>query len=766
MAEVAIIRAAFREIQKLTLDKLKKVYDTLLQLSREERTDTKHLQGYPSLRRTRTGDLRIIWQLQNDSNVILVIKVGQRDRIYDRLFELNEYNFDETRLLEELRSPNDVEASEHPTYKWESQDWKSWYQYVYGSYRYTPILTPYQRNLFNEPWQTLYNPHYSKTWLIQSSPGTGKTVCSTLFACELSEDNNTNVFLIIPEALQSELLAYPEVKKAQSQDNFWVGIFRDWLAKINLSSSEELATSEQELDALREATDRTRTPNSPKSEDINQTHVLLYQAFILDQENENRSRNAIYRYYQQQGILEKLKQIQPQSWTKALSGYLCRLDAARKLKSSDPPPVPNNAVRNILIVDEAQDYLLAELQALMSICDQWTEQGVDTHLWLLGDLNQRIQPTDFDWGQLELNTQQQLQINRNYRNSRRILEFANQFVEEAARQETRRLNSRDPIKVTNPEDAFEVGENVGLLVYNSITDANKFLRDLAQISEEQESKRYLLHDLANAVKVLSPHHDLNESEGLIMLDAERAKGREFEACVAFRLFEGEGQPSIEDSFQWYTLLTRARSRLLIVATEDEVNRLGKSYFEACEPIEPQQAIAWITEVASDIDLDQIPRDVKQRLFERCRRGKLYWDTYLALDLAGYRDDELNHWETEAINLLREHLTTLQAELDQTYDPRLRCLLLRGMQKSWEAVSEIAELQDSNLKEYQRIIEAIAQDLEQKNLPLEAARVRAKINPSDWEANNYPFPEIGNYSCSLIPALSHAFKTRIESQLNP
>lgn len=768
MAEIAIIRAALREIQNLTESELQRIYETLLKLSREEHTDTIQLQGNKNFRRTRTGDLRVIWQRKKNRNFDLVIKVGRRDQVYDDLFERR--NFSNHQLLDELQKPDGVEVSEHPAYKWEQQyqNKKNWDQFVYGGYHYTPILTEHQKQIFEQPREALYNPNLNNKWLIQSSPGTGKTVCSTLYACELSQDHETNIFLITPEALKEELLEYPEVYTAKSQDNFWIGSLRDWLQLVhpNVFDSENLATPEEEFEALQQAA--TRTQGRPLPEEIERSHVLLYQAFVLDEDNRNRPRNAIYQSYQQDGILDKLSRITSTTWQNALPKPYCRLDAAKKLQSA--PPSPPTAFRNILIVDEAQDYLLAELQALMSVCDTWTEQGDLTHLWLLGDLNQRIQPTDFDWGQLHLNNEQRLEIRRNYRNSQRILEFANQFIERAAQEEAGRLNTRHPEPVVNSEDAFEVGDSVRLLEYNSSEEANQFLEKLGQVSQEQATQRYLLHDLATAVKVLSPHdHHPIKKDGLIVLNTQQAKGREFEACVAFRLFEGESDPSVEESFNWYTLVTRSRSRLLIIATTDEVERIGREYFEppSCQTIESQQAIAWITEVASDIDLEKIPDDVEKRLLEGCRRGQPYWDTYQALDLAGYTSEDLNEWETQAIQRLKENPDTLNDELNQTSEPRLRCLLLRAMDYSWKAASEIAELQDSYPNECQRLIKKIAEELEQKNLPLEAARVRAKRQSSDdatqvWQNNDYPFPELIEKSDSIINALCLSFIDRISN----
>lgn len=61
MLQVKIIRAAFREIQKLPRHHLQTVYEILRRLSRQENTDTIYLTGYDNLLQTRLGDLRVIW---------------------------------------------------------------------------------------------------------------------------------------------------------------------------------------------------------------------------------------------------------------------------------------------------------------------------------------------------------------------------------------------------------------------------------------------------------------------------------------------------------------------------------------------------------------------------------------------------------------------------------------------------------------------------------------------------------------------------------
>ena len=81
-----------------------------------------------------------------------------------------------------------------------------------------------------------------------------------------------------------------------------------------------------------------------------------------------------------------------------------------------------------------------------------------------------------------------------------------------------------------------------------------------------------------------------------------------------------------------------------------------------------------------------------------------------------------------------------------------------MNCSWQAVEEASRFQKSNGKEYKRLVESIAKDLEHKNLVYEAARVREKIGkpiPKD-----FPFSDkIANRSGSLVSLLCQAMLDR-------
>lgn len=775
---VKIIRAAFREIQKLSYDNSQIVYKIILDLSQGSHQNVRSLQGHEKLWRTRQGQLRVIWEL--DSGNIVVIKAGLREDVYDRVFDSrNRTDPLEIEEIEELNKAQGTALVDHPAYeipledpKW-NQEEDRWYKFIYANYyRYSPVLTSSQKQPFAELMQQ--GIWSTNNWLVQSGPGTGKTVCATLLACELHREQGWNTMLIVPPAVREDLENYSEIKKIKEQNSegFWLGTFPDWVRKVKPELGARLATSEQELTALRELVRfEGLAPNLGK---ISSRDVLLYQAFVLDRENGNNNRNAIYQENRER--IETLDNIRTELWTRRLGDRLCNFGVATQLISAPPsPPFQNRPT--ILIVDEAQDFLLAQLKAIIAVREAWENQRDSTYLWLLGDLNQRIQPVDFDWGQLQLGSR--IELKYNYRNSRHILKFANQFLEFA---NNARHHGRHFPEPSDPEYAVEEGEQVRLLECSSSELALEFLDSFdsrVNSSGEGRGERYFLQQSANQVKVLWTNPDENQYEfsSIEILNAEKAKGREFDACVAFRIFENNGTSRLEESFQWYTLLTRPRYRLLVVATTEELERIGRNYFECCQTIEPTQAASWITEFASGVDVSLL-KDNRQKtqetLLKSCDNGHPYLDTYFVLNLAKVESESLYKWEQKAIKRLQKHYNDLPKELENDTDCTnslkeelknvpsknisLRCLLLRAMNCSWQAVEEASGFQNTNEKEYKRLVESIAKDLEHKKLVYEAARVREKIGESI--PKDYPWSDkIANRSGSLVSLLCQAMLDR-------
>ncbi|MEM9925160.1 MAG: DEAD/DEAH box helicase family protein [Cyanobacteria bacterium P01_D01_bin.50] len=761
MPQIRIIRAALREIQKLPYSACETVYEILRRLSLGETTDTKSLQGYNKLLRTRQGNWRVIWLRENADNIV-VIKVGRRSSVYDDEFERRD--FENPQIIEELLNPQQIELTEHPSYQWNHHLNSDWYKFVFSSYRYSPVRTNYQKEVLQNVFNTFSTYRYSrdseelshKPCIIQSAPGTGKTVCATLFACEIHQQNQWNIMLIVPDALKKDISKYSEIQQAKLQDNFWLVTFREWLCQINPECKNELASPEEELKALQSAAKHTHGKFT-KPETISYRDVLLYQSFVVERENKKQIRNSVFQENQSQ--IEKLKKIDKRFWLKGLSGKKSRIDVANEFieNPSLATLLPGNT---LVIVDEAQDLMLCELQALLATCKAWEKENPDNqiYLWLLGDLNQRIVPTDFDWGQLNLGKITSLK--RNYRNSSHIIEFANQFWH-LAENINKKFKGRSLPQPVNREDAFESGEKVRFLKCDSKDKALKFLQKLAQQCESGENQRYLLHDLANAVKVISKKTLDICDDNLVILNAENAKGREFEACIAFGLFEGSGKPSLEETFQWYTLLTRARTRLLIVITPEELNRLNnneRDYFENCLSIDSRKAISWITELASDVDVSRI-YEIKQRLLKRCKTGLLYRDTYLALQLAGIEGVELYQWEQKAIACLKKHShKILQEELNYIQSIPLRCLLLRTMDFYWQAVIEATKLEATDFNEYKRLLKSITKDLKMKEFAYGTVGAKTRLVEVQEISKN------PNNSQTYVTSLCQFFASRINNIL--
>ncbi len=398
MPQIKIIRAALREIQKLPYPACEKVYEILRSLSQGIDTNTIFLVGHDKLLRTRQGDYRVIWFKENTDNIV-VIKAGSRDSVYDGEFERRDY--ENSLIVNELLNPQQIELTEHPAYQWNHELNLDWYKFIFSSYHYFPVRTNYQKQSLDKVFKPFFrcgngdsNDLSDKACIIQSAPGTGKTVCATLLACEIHRQQEWNIVLIVPDALKKDIVKYSEIQQALTKDNFWLVNFQECLYQVNSQFENCLASPEEELTALRQAANHTHR-NIYSLEELSYRDVLLYQSFILDKDNKNERRNAIYQVNQHR--INILQNINHQRWLDGLNGKKSRFDAACEFKNNILA-LPFKNPYTLVIVDEAQDLMLCELQALIAACKEWNRQLNSTHLWLLGDLNQRIQPTDFSWG--------------------------------------------------------------------------------------------------------------------------------------------------------------------------------------------------------------------------------------------------------------------------------------------------------------------------------------------------------------------------------
>ncbi|ABW28879.1 hypothetical protein [Acaryochloris marina] len=752
MTRIKLIPAALRDLKQSSIEQFFDDIPTILAGMQADHKragpnalDTKSLQGrYKTLSRTKIPghSARIIWK--RDAYDKTVIGIDARDdHTYSQDYDQRQYC---------------------PCYVWHGETGNDWRAWVYDAgYKYSPVLTPEQEQVGHD-LLAQHNTEFSAR-LIQSPPGTGKSITATGWASKYYRQG-WQVSLIVPSLLMEEIERY-----LQQQDEGLHGLqpmtFATWLGQLYPDLKDCLASPDQEREAFYAAAKQSHHLKTLGA--ISYRDILLYQAYILDHDTKNLRKSAQFHSNQQR--LQLLRKIKPDHWRRQLGNQLSRFDVAQRL-AHQPPPIAKNT---LIIIDEAQDYLLAELKAVIALCQSWqTHHPYRVHLWLLGDLNQRIQPVDFEWGQLELDKSIQ-PFRSNYRNSGHILQFANPFLSIT--------KHGDPGKrtitaaVAQPEDALEVGDPVRLLVCESQADIMGFFQRLVQCSPLQENSqhRYLRVELAQQVKVLRSH--LNDllyptTRALEFLDVSQAKGREFEGCIALPTFTSTDIPTSEQAYQWYTLLTRTRARLLVLATRlevDEMTRLVPDALVHCDqiPLEDaaavDQTIQWIIEAVGGTDAVERATEIRHRLLTSLTTDPLhlYADTYALLQAAKI---DHNDWEQAALQRLQDRFDILSNPMilhhaqGEELEVSLRCLLFRAMYRSWDAVATAQSLQQTDAAEYQRLGHQIAEDLDHQGLIYEALRVRKQFDLDILE--DVPFPELLDQSGDLLILLGEALQTRL------
>lgn len=767
---VGVVRAAFREIQKLPNKYFEYVAEIIRNMGIGDRGDCRRLVGYRDLWRTKKGRVRVIWT-RNGSNSILIIRAGLRKEVYRGVLE-DRNRINPLSISDVLNIPED-RISDIPTYEWDQTNRNSWYQFVYGGYLYSPILTNEQRELFNQiQQQSSQFLHRDKilSFLLQSSPGTGKTVFAALAACELHKSYGWNVALILPETLCEKVKEVTNVKRIlqQEHDNFFVGSFAEWIDSLAPDVYSQMASQDEELKALESSAQRNHTIS--RNEQLTVQDLMIYRSFVIDRNEPKHHYHPIY--IDNQKRIDKLSKIREERWREILrnQGKISWLDGLEELTNESSLPKQNKSDTSIIIFDEAQDYLLRELGYIINMLNRWQNDGHSVILGLLGDMNQRIQAVDFNWDSLRLGTTYNLKYN--YRNTRRILEFANTFHGFAQRRGD--IRGRHLPEPCNPIDTFEIGEPVRILEVSLDSEAFLFLENLSEKIRESNdlSERSLLRKLSGRVTFI--HTGTLEDrtlDGIEYLSVEQAKGREFDACIAFCIFNGEGSPTFQEANKWYTIFTRPRRRLLVVATTSQIDRIGREYFETCDSFssgDTETLINWIREWSNSEYLFRDNNAICNLLYDGINSQpiQLYWDTYPALRLAGCNDYQIGEIEIKLIEKLKnqsiELLFNELSQMDQIHDDvdrvPLKCLILRSMSRSWEAADEASKIKNGNTQEqYNRLINAIASDLENQGLVYEAARLKTRIG--------IPFPPDYPFSESLVKNPTWLNKPNLVSLLN-
>jgi len=440
---VKVVRAVLKDLQRLAQQHSEDIAHTIHELSQGKLGNRRKLQGYQGLWRTRRNDIRVIWTPLG-KKAVLVIKAGLRGQVYQDVGE--DRNRRNPLNLSDVLKIQAAQTEDLPTYEVNHLDRQSWYQFVYGDYLYYPVLTQAQKTVFEEFNRAAldFHPHQDRvtSLLLQSSPGTGKTVLAAFMASELHQ-YSFNVALILPKMLCEYVKEIANIKQIlqQHSPHLFVGTLREWFAEVDRELYAKVASCSEELAAFRNAIGHHQY--------FSWHDLCLYRSFIHPGDQFDRDRDPIYQ--DNQARINQIRRLitVPEAWKRNLHNKKSWLDGIEEL-TAKLPPINQGANATIFIFDEAQDYLLHELQLIVEMLNRWKRDGHHTVICLLGDMNQRIYPVNFDWGHLELNRRSTLKYN--YRNTEKILEFANIFHGFAKQ---RNRGNRHLPETSSPSDAFE-----------------------------------------------------------------------------------------------------------------------------------------------------------------------------------------------------------------------------------------------------------------------------------------------------------------------
>jgi hypothetical protein len=480
--------------------------------------------------------------------------------------------------------------------------------------------------------------------------------------------------------------------------------------------------------------------------------------------------------------------------------HCCRIKAAKEFQSyiQNTPPEPiKNVSGTVIIIDETQDYLIEEINIIKHLCRHWQQkQDYWASLWLLGDLNQRIAPVDFDWGRLQLGKVQEPKW-PNYRTTQRVLTLANRFQKQAV-ELVRQQGGRHLTEQTEPSSCFEVGELVKVLVYPDLEAAEKFLQPLvetvsAQMSslEKQHSLQWRLAARARLFCSDVYHAQSELRRHLEFMPVSEAKGREFDACIAFCIFylpSSGGQ--VEAYTKWYTQLTRARSRLLIVTTDSQLEAIGQDllddsfddannqhacveYIDVDDTETVKNTLSWITELTNELQFSETETlGLREIVLSAVNQSPplLYWDLFEVINCYRFSREEVMALEDEIVCTLYQRLPEAENLFEELQreelsgQHRLRSLILRSLGHSWQAAYQAEALKQDNLTAYEDVISGIINDLKKRGLLFESERLNYVFGCSEYLENENLRP-IFEYQGSLLPALQHWVTNRLSKVFN-
>lgn len=642
----------------------------------------------PTAWRHRCGDRRTVFTIaQSDSEVAVVIhRCGYRKTIYRNLPHyiqvcLDPYLTDlqeiddqfETNLEEETPDEEvlDDKYNFHERHYFLPQEllkdgieYDSLLDFVAaGKFLQTPCLTQEQEaaahQYLNEPPQ-LYS--------IQGAAGTGKTTVGLYLAAKAVEQGiypivilpNSNLVRFAKKSLLSlnQRLSIRSSAFENTKTDLTVIDWRNLRSLLACQNGQPLSIVE-----THQAIDQVIKPRAghqyKKIQDMNFCH--LYYGFVCNGSYGQSSKDAISSTYNE--TIQVLEQ-----WKEQIREHLADRDLLSQIQRIEGNLVEGqNIFKDIscnkplfFIVDEVQDYYWFELSAILKFS---LSQNNQAPVLLLGDENQRVTASGFTWSALSRKLDQEFSceankidpLRRNFRNTASIAKVAKYILEEAFDLKTVTHKARKFPPTSDPEDCYGEGSIPKLV----IIDDDWLLRLIqsldSQNSEDDEQSRYVFiirqEDTDNA---LIQKYVESVDDRIIAYTIKEAKGQEFDAAVILYPFRlKRKQLSVDDLYDWYTSLTRARRYMALLVSQDELSWLVKN-------LKDKTSIEHVLDIEKDMSPFQFAEEmrneaktfitleqVRKRISYRICRNVIAW-----LNGAGSPQSfetycnkgQLNYWE--------------------------------------------------------------------------------------------------------------------------
>ena len=205
-----------------------------------------------------------------------------------------------------------------------------------------------------------------------------------------------------------------------------------------------------------------------------------------------------------------------------------------------------------VVIDEAQDYNMTQFKLIKELtgCRSYT---------IVGDSNQRLISTDEEPAMLHLDeifgkTVEEFKLNKSYRSTQEIMEYANQFLDENT---IVPLGRRGHEVMEEETDTLEEKIETLLAIIEDFQDEG--LESIAIITKDKEKLKDVSSLLKSRTKVMTfDREDMIYKGGLVLLPAYYAKGLEFDGVIL--LDDLKDTPNLVK----YIMCTRALHRLAVI----------------------------------------------------------------------------------------------------------------------------------------------------------------------------------------------------------